>query len=107
MDRRGLQPIRRPLRHALLEEEIPGGPVDEPLQRLAEALALLGGEVGEERDRLYAAQAVTVLPGSYLARDAHGTNPGTNRVRIALVSSTAECAEAARRIRDFAATLKK
>jgi N-succinyldiaminopimelate aminotransferase len=57
--------------------------------------------------RLYAAQAVTVLPGSYLARDAHGTNPGTNRVRIALVSSTAECAEAARRIRDFAATLKK
>ena len=55
--------------------------------------------------RLYAAQAVTVLPGSYLARDAHGTNPGTNRVRIALVSSTAECAEAARRIRDFAATL--
>ena len=27
--------------------------------------------------------------------------PGTNRVRIALVASTEECAEAARRIRDF------
>jgi N-succinyldiaminopimelate aminotransferase len=55
--------------------------------------------------RLYEAQAVSVLPGSYLARDAHGTNPGTNRVRIALVSSTAECAEAATRIRDFASRL--
>lgn len=50
---------------------------------------------------LFEAQAVTVLPGSYLARDAHGTNPGTDRVRIALVSSTEECAEAARRIREY------
>ena len=57
--------------------------------------------------RLWITQAVSVLPGSYLARDAHGTNPGTNRVRIALVSSTSECAEAATRIREFAATLKK
>jgi N-succinyldiaminopimelate aminotransferase len=51
--------------------------------------------------RLFEAQAVTVLPGSYLAREAHGTNPGANRVRIALVSSTQECAESAQRIRDF------
>ena len=51
--------------------------------------------------RLYERQAVSVLPGSYLARDAHGTNPGRNRVRIALVAPTGECAEAARRIRDF------
>lgn len=51
--------------------------------------------------RLYEAQAVSVLPGSYLAREAHGINPGENRVRIALVAETDECAEAARRIRDF------
>jgi N-succinyldiaminopimelate aminotransferase len=55
--------------------------------------------------RLYEAQAVSVLPGSYLARDSHGINPGTDRVRIALVSSTEECAESARRIRDFVKTL--
>ena len=29
---------------------------------------------------------VLVLPGSYLARDAHGENPGRNHVRIALVA---------------------
>ena len=55
--------------------------------------------------RLYEAQAVSVLPGSYLAREAHGINPGTDRVRIALVSSTEECAESARRIRDFVKSL--
>lgn len=51
--------------------------------------------------RLYQQQAVTVLPGSYLAREAGGVNPGANRVRIALVSSVAECVESARRIRAF------
>jgi N-succinyldiaminopimelate aminotransferase len=45
--------------------------------------------------------AVTVLPGRYLARDAHGHNPGTGRVRIALVATAAECVEAARRIVAF------
>ena len=55
---------------------------------------------------LYESQAVSVLPGSFLAREAHGVNPGDGRVRIALVSSTAECAESATRIRDFALTLK-
>lgn len=57
--------------------------------------------------RLYESQAVTVLPGSFLAREAHGVNPGTNRIRIALVSSTEECAESARRIRSFMETLKR
>jgi N-succinyldiaminopimelate aminotransferase len=51
--------------------------------------------------RLYQEQAVSVLPGSYLGREAHGLNPGRNRVRIALVAPTAECVEAARRIREF------
>ncbi len=44
---------------------------------------------------------VTVLPGSYLAREAHGVNPGENFVRIALVASEAECLEAAKRIKEF------
>jgi len=41
---------------------------------------------------------VLVLPGSYLARDAHGANPGRNHVRIALVAPLAECVEAVQRI---------
>jgi N-succinyldiaminopimelate aminotransferase len=44
---------------------------------------------------------VAVLPGSLLARDAHGINPGRNFVRIALVSSTVESNESAHRIRNF------
>jgi len=44
---------------------------------------------------------VTVLPGSFLARDAHGMNPGASFVRIALVAPRDECIEAARRIREF------
>ena len=55
--------------------------------------------------RLYAEQAVSVLPGSFLARTAQGINPGADRVRIALVASVAECAEAASRIRAFVEAL--
>lgn len=44
---------------------------------------------------------VTVLPGSYLARGAGGSNPGAGRVRLALVADTAECLEAAHRIAQF------
>jgi N-succinyldiaminopimelate aminotransferase len=51
--------------------------------------------------RFYAEYNVSVLPGSFLARTARGVNPGTNFVRIALVASTAECVEAATRLRDF------
>jgi N-succinyldiaminopimelate aminotransferase len=50
---------------------------------------------------LYADYNVTVLPGSYLARTAHGTNPGRDFVRIALVAETAECVEGAARIVEF------
>jgi len=50
--------------------------------------------------RLYIDKNVSVLPGSYLAREAQGINPGTNRVRVALVSGVEECAESARRIRE-------
>ncbi|MGA0034454.1 MAG: aminotransferase class I/II-fold pyridoxal phosphate-dependent enzyme, partial [Burkholderiales bacterium] len=55
--------------------------------------------------RLYAAEGVSVLPGSYLAREARGINPGANRVRIALVATVDECMEAARRMRRFAETI--
>jgi N-succinyldiaminopimelate aminotransferase len=50
---------------------------------------------------LLAQYNVTVLPGSYLARDIAGRNPGTGRVRMALVAETAECVEAAERIVRF------
>lgn len=49
---------------------------------------------------LYRDYNVTVLPGSYLARDAHGINPGKNFVRLALVASLDECLEAARRVQN-------
>jgi len=55
--------------------------------------------------RLLAEENVAVLPGSFLARDAHGTNPGQNRVRIALVAGEAECAEGIERIVAFAKSL--
>lgn len=51
--------------------------------------------------RLFAEQNVTVLPGSYLSRDAHGANPGGNHVRMALVAPQDECIEAASRIKNF------
>jgi N-succinyldiaminopimelate aminotransferase len=50
---------------------------------------------------LFAATHVTVLPGRYLAREAHGVNPGSGYVRIALVPDLDDCLEAARRILAF------
>jgi N-succinyldiaminopimelate aminotransferase len=44
---------------------------------------------------------VAVLPGSFLAREAHGVNPGAGRIRMALVAGVAECLEAAQRIVSF------
>jgi len=52
--------------------------------------------------RLYAEEAVTVLPGSYLAREANGVNPGRGYIRIALVAEMEECAEAIDRLVRFA-----
>ena len=50
---------------------------------------------------LLAQYNVTVLPGSYLARETGGFNPGAQRIRMALVAGTAECVEAAQRIVQF------
>jgi len=54
---------------------------------------------------LFAAENVTVLPGSFLSRKTAGGNPGAGRVRMALVAERDECIEAARRIRRFTETL--
>ena len=74
-----------------------------------------GDDAGFAR-ALYAQYNVTVLPGSFLARDAGSgvapaptpsvavppaPNPGRGRIRMALVAGTDECVEAARRIVDF------
>jgi N-succinyldiaminopimelate aminotransferase len=48
--------------------------------------------------QLLAQYNVAVLPGSLLARTAHGINPGAGRIRLALVAGTDECVEAAERI---------
>ncbi len=60
-----------------------------------------GGNDTDFAKALLAQYNVTVLPGSYLAREAQGFNPGARRVRMALVAETAECVEAARRIVEF------
>jgi N-succinyldiaminopimelate aminotransferase len=57
-----------------------------------------GGDDERLARDLFAAAHVTVLPGRYLARDAHGENPGRGHVRIALVPGLEECVDAARRI---------
>ena len=62
--------------------------------------AFNGDDEAFSRD-LFAAYNVMVLPGSYLARDFNGSNPGKGRVRMALVAQTPECVEAAQRIVQF------
>jgi N-succinyldiaminopimelate aminotransferase len=51
--------------------------------------------------RLLEATNIKVLPGSYLSREVDGQNPGSHRVRMALVATVNECTEAAERIRHF------
>jgi len=53
---------------------------------------------------LYAATGVITLPGSFLAREANGVNPGHGRIRIALVAPKEQCIEASRRIAGFCAS---
>jgi len=56
---------------------------------------------GDDRQyarRLFAQCNVTVLPGSFLAREVDGVNPGAGFVRIALVAEEEQVREAARRI---------
>ena len=60
-----------------------------------------GGDEEAFARELYRTQHVTVLPGRYLARDAHGENPGRGYVRMALVPPMTDCVDAARRIVEF------
>jgi len=60
-----------------------------------------GGDDIDFACKLLAQYNVAVLPGSLLARDAHGSNPGRGRIRMALVAGTEECLEAAHRIVEF------
>jgi len=54
---------------------------------------------------LYRDYNVNVLPGSYVARDAQGANPGRDYVRMALVAAPDECMEAIGRVRDYSLSL--
>ena len=55
--------------------------------------------------RLFAEQNVTVLPGQFLSRGPEGSNPGANRVRMALVAPLDECLDAANRTNSLLAAL--
>ncbi|WP_123033768.1 succinyldiaminopimelate transaminase [Haliea alexandrii] len=48
--------------------------------------------------QLYQQAHVTVVPGSFLARETAAGNPGSRRVRMALVASLEDCVEAAERM---------
>jgi N-succinyldiaminopimelate aminotransferase len=81
-----------PMLRGVLDVELPGGAF------------YLWPRVGDDEAfarGLFERQHVTVLPGSYLAREASGVNPGRGRVRISLVASVEDCIEAARRIVEF------
>jgi N-succinyldiaminopimelate aminotransferase len=73
---------------------------------MPEAAFYFWAHVGEDDTAfaraLFAATGITVLPGSYIGRDAHGINPGRGFVRMALVSTVEESVEAARRLKAFA-----
>ena len=68
--------------------------------------AKVEGDDTEFARDLLALYNVTVLPGSYLAREAQGFNPGASRIRMALVAETAECVQAAQRIVQFVQSRK-
>ena len=55
--------------------------------------------------RLLEEQHITVMPGSFLGRDALTGNPGKGHVRVAWVAAKEDCLLAARRLADFAQTL--
>ncbi len=55
--------------------------------------------------RLYEQYNVMVLPGSFLARELNGVNPGKNYLRVALVAPLDECVEAVRRMMQLAKSL--
>ena len=79
----GVLPVRRPAAAFYLWVPVPGGD-DEAFTR-----------------ELYRAQNLVTLPGSYLSRPTRTGDPGKGYVRISLVPSVAECADAMQRIAEF------
>ncbi len=63
--------------------------------------AAMNGDDAEFALQLYRQKQINLLPGSYLSREAHGINPGSGYVRIALVAPLDECIDAAKRIKDL------
>ena len=59
-------------------------------------------DVGEDDQtftlELFREENITVLPGSFLSRTAHGANPGYGFVRVAWVAPLADCLDAAERL---------
>lgn len=59
-------------------------------------------DIGMDDERfaaeLFIRENISVLPGKYIARDIDGQNPGTNRIRIALVAPVDECVDAVYRL---------
>ncbi len=78
-------------------------PVDRPEGAFYLWAAVPGDDAAFVR-RLYQQTNLTLLPGSFMARPAHGENPGAGRVRISLVPELAQCLEAAQRLRRFLET---
>jgi len=79
-----------------------------PVERPAGGFYLWPATPGVDTDYargLFAAQNLTLLPGSYLSRPVRGADPGAGRVRMALVAPLEECVEAAWRIRAFTESL--
>ena len=73
------------------------------------AVPTLDGKPGDDiawAQGLLAQYNVTVLPGSLLARQAQGSNPGAGRVRMALVAPVDECLQAAERIVSYTESLR-
>jgi len=75
-----------------------------PLERPEGAFYLWAPTPGDDAGfarALYEQAHLVVLPGSFMAREAHGENPGRGRVRISLVPALPQCLEAAARLREF------
>jgi len=62
-------------------------------------------DVGEDdttfAQALFAARNLTVLPGSYLGRTAHGVAPGVDHIRVAWVAPLEQCVAAATALVDW------
>jgi N-succinyldiaminopimelate aminotransferase len=55
---------------------------------------------------LYEAENVLVLPGQFLARSAHGINPGQSHIRVALVAEQSTCERGIQKIAQHIARLQ-